>query len=256
MRTRDIIDIYQPQRPFFDALALDIGEAMGVYVRKGALDEAASYQRDMISVLDRAAGESMWSAWRKAVRAQWKNPAAATAWKARALNLDENDPHMAIAVAPFAPMKVGGEWKVAIPTPIPCPMGSKFGEPDDILLIHPATGAASLYSGDTDTLIEAAPSDRFTVLADAKTWAREIAATAVEWLYRCDQARRIANIKPEWGGFPPSSLAIGEISKIIWPRVTAITAGAGVDAAKLKKVIFKQARITHVEAPLALRSAA
>ena len=92
-------------------------------------------------------------------------------------------------------------------------------------------------------------------MADAKAWAREIAASAVEWFYRREQAHRVANIAPDWLG-APSALAIGSQDKIAWPRVTAVTAGDGIDAARLKKAIFRQTRITHVESAMQIGRAA
>lgn len=254
MRHRDIIDVAQPTRPYFDAIAADCAEVVAGYARHHAYGEAASFQRQMISALDAMLGDTIGTAWRKAVRAQAKNPRAATAWKARALNLDAEDPHMSVALACFAPFKAE-TWMLAVPLPIPCPMGPKFAEPEDIVLIDPATGAAALHSGDTDTLIRCDDADRFSVMADAKAWAREIAASAVEWFYRREQAHRVANIAPAWLG-APSALAIGSQEKIAWPRVTAITAGDGIDAARLKKAIFRQTRITHVESAMQIGRAA
>lgn len=256
MRHRDIIDVHQPAKPFFDALAADIVAIKDGYLRHGRFDEYAAYQREIISILRDMAPDGMWKDWRAAVSFQLKNPAGATAWKARALNLNEADPHMSIALANMAAMKVNGEWMLAIPMPLPCPVGPKYDEPEEIVLIHPQTGAARLYSDDVPSLVEPIYTDRFTVHADARVWAREIASHAVEWLYHCESARRIANIRPDWNGYPSSALAIGDIGKIIWPQINTITVGAGVDAAQLKKIIFRQARITHVEAPLQMARAA
>lgn len=256
MRCRDIIDIHHPARPFFDAIAADASATRDTYVRKGRFDESLAYQRQLISILDDVSGDTIGTAWRKAVRSQFRNPAGATAWKARALNLDAGDPHMSIALNTMAPMKVDDAWWLAVPLPLPCPMGPKYNEPEEIVLIHSETGAARLYADDGPHLVEPLYSDRFTVIADARVWAREIAASAVEWFYNCEVARKAANITPEWTGYPPSALAIGDIGKIRWPHVTAITAGTGIDAGQLKKIIFRQARITHVETPISIARAA
>lgn len=256
MRHRDIIDVNQPHRPFFNAVAADATHVISTYMRKGAFKEAAAYQRELITALDAMTGDTIGTAWRKAIRAQFRNPRGATAWKARALNLNEADPHLSIALNAMAAMKVEDIWWLAVPLPLPCPMGPKYNEPEDIVLIHPETGAARIYADDGPMLIEALHSDRFTVHGDARVWAREIAASAIEWFYGCENARKIANVIPEWTGYAPSALVIGDIAKIIWPRVTTITAGAGIDAAQLKKVIFRQARITHVESPMQIARAA
>lgn len=254
MRPRDIIDVNDPSAPFHAEASQITRETVDSYIKKGAFAEAGQFQRQMIAILDDITGETVGTAWRKAVRSQFKNPRAATQWKARALNLDADDQHMSIALASFAPMKAQ-TWMLAVPLPIPCPIGPKFAEPEDIVLIDPETSAASLHSGDTDTLIHNHGQDRFTVMADAKAWAREIAVAAIEWFYRCDQARRVANIYPAWTG-APSILAIGDQDKIIWPRVTSITAGPGIDAARLKKAIFRQTRIAHVQSPMQIGRAA
>lgn len=256
MRHRDIIDIQQPQRPFFNAVAADAAHVINSYVRKGAFKEAAAYQRELITALGAFTGDTMGAAWRKAVRSQFKDLRAATCWKARALNLNEADPHLSIALGVMAPMKVDDAWWLAVPLPLPCPMGPKFAEPEDIVLIHPETGASRIYADDGPALIEPLYVDRFTVHGDGRVWAREIAASAIEWFYGCENARKIANVMPEWTGYPPSALALGDIAKIRWPRITAIAAGTGIEAAKLKKIIFRQARITHVESPMQIARAA
>lgn len=256
MRHRDIIDVHQPSKPFFDAVSGDAEEAIGILIRKGAISEAWTYQRQLIAALDALAGETLGKSWRKAVRSQFRDPVAATGWKARALNLNASDPHMSIALASMAPMKVGDTWWLAVPLPIPCPMGPKFDEPEEIVLINPDSGAARLHSDDAPRLVEPIYTDRFTVHADARIWAREIAAHAVEWFYGGIQARKVANIPPQWTGYPRSALAVGDMTKILWPQVTVITAGSGINATQLKKVIFRQAHIAHVESPLHIARAA
>lgn len=256
MRQRDVINLDDPGQPFRDFTAAFSREIVDAYVDLRDVKGAADFQRDMIDALESMAPDGMGKDWRKAVRSQKRNPAGATQWKARALNLDATDPHMAIAMACFAPMKRGDGWALAVPLPLPCPMGPKFAEPEEIILIDTATGAASAYGSDGSFLIPAASYDRFAVMADAKAWAREIATHIVEWFYRCDLARREANIGPAWDGYPPSALAIGDIGKIRWPHVDAITARNGVDAAALKKAIFRQARITRVESPMQIVRAA
>lgn len=256
MRHRDIINVDQPARPYFDAVAADAGHVIKGYLQHHAYSEAARFQRQMVKILDDMIGDTIGAAWRKAVRSQFRDPAKATAWKAKALNFDASDPMMSIALACFAPMRWNEAWFLAVPTPLPCPLGSKFHEPEEIVLIDPKTGAVALRTGDTDTIISRPEGDRFNVTADGKVWAREIASAAIEWFFRKEEAGRCANINPSWPGSAPSVLAVGDITKIIWPRVTAITAGAGVDAAKLKKTIFRQARITHVEAPMQIARAA
>ena len=256
MRHRDIIDVNAPQRPFFDAIAADATEAITTYVRKGCLGEALNYQRQIITALEAIIGDTIGTAWRKAVRAQFRNPRAATRWKANALNLNPDDPHLSIALNSMAAMKVDDAWHLAVPLPLPCPLGPKFAEPEEIVLIHSQTGEARIYSDDGPALIKPLYMDRFTVHADARVWAREIATAAIEWFYNCENARKVANIIPDWTGYAPSALAIGAIDKIRWPHITTITAGTGIDAAQLKKTIFKQARITHVEAPFSVVRAA
>lgn len=256
MRQRDVINLDDPGQPFRDFTAAFSREIVDGYVGLRNVKAAADFQRDMIVALEAMAPDGMAKDWRRAVRSQSRNPAGATQWKARALNLDVADPHMAIAMACFAPMKRGDAWALAVPLPLPCPIGPKFAEPEEIVLIDTATGAASTYSSVDNILIPSASHGRFAVMADAKAWAREIATHIVEWFYRCDLARRDANVSPAWDGYPPSALAIGDVGKIIWPQVDAITARNGVDAAALKKAIFKQARLTRVESPMQIARAA
>lgn len=256
MRHRDIINVMDPAQPFYDEVMASSRETVDAYLARRDYKGASHFQREMIDLLEEIAPADIGKDWRKAIRTQFKNPRGATQWKARALNLDGEDPHMSIALASFAPMKVGQDWFLAIPLPIPRPMGPKFAEPKDIVLIHPQTGEARLYSDDDAHIVEPIYTDRFTVHADARVWAREIAAQAIEWFYRCQSAYREANVAPIWNGHAPAALAIGNVAKILWPHITSITAGAGIDAAQLKKVIFRQARITHVESPLNMVRAA
>lgn len=256
MRHRDIINVVDPAQPMRDEIATIVNDTVDACLARHDYAGAAAFQRAAIAALEADAPVDMGMDWRRAVRTQFKNPAGATQWKARALNLDPTDPHMSIALACFAPMKRPDGWFLAVPMPLPRPLGPKFAEPEEIVLIDPATGDASLYSGDTNMLLAASTQDRFVAIADGKVWAREIATHIVEWFYRCETARREANIRPAWDGFPPSVLAVGDVGKILWPHVSVITAGSGVDAAALKKVIFRQARVTRVESPMQIARAA
>lgn len=256
MRLRDFINVYDPAQPFRDEIGAGCQSTVDSYLTRKDWSGAARFQREMIAELESLAPSGIGKDWRKALRNQAQNPRGATRWKAQALNLDATDPHMPIALACFAPAKIGDVWMLAVPLPLPRPLGPKFADPEEIVLIDPKTGGAILHGGDTALLLPSAAQDRFVVMADAKAWAREIATAVIEWLYRCDNARREANINPAWDGYPPSALAIGDTSKIIWPQAKSIVAGQGIDAADLKKVIFRQAAITRVESPMQIARAA
>jgi hypothetical protein len=145
-------------------------------------------------------------------------------------------------------------WKLAIAVPAPNPMTIELTPIDKIVLIDPKTGQASLYKDRGAHLIEPANVQRFTVHADANAWARDFARARLEHVRTAQQARRIANIPPVWIGLPPSALAIGKLNLIDWPASDFITAGEGIDAKALARVVRKPSARVH--APMTMRSAA
>jgi len=171
-------------------------------------------------------------------------------WKARALGVNPESQNIDIAVSGMAPYHDGEKWLLAIALPAPEPMNHNPDyEPDDLILLDPATGNASVHGDASSLLFLPMETDRFTVHACAKTWAREFATARVEWLYSKFNAQKIANITPIWTGLPPSALLIGDISKVRWPRGAVIEAGKGIEARKLQFAIYDQSRTSRVHQP-------
>lgn len=171
-------------------------------------------------------------------------------WKAAALNLNPESRDIDIALSGMAPWHDGEKWLLAIPIRAPEPLAANYDyEPDDLILLDPKTGAASVYGDAASLLFLPMEEDRFTVHADARTWAREFATARVEWIYGKFHAQKVANITPTWIGLPPSALLIGAMDKVRWPTGAVITAGVGIDARKLQYAIYDQSRTSRVHQP-------
>lgn len=255
MRHRDIIDVHQPARPFYNQLGKDVFRIRDGFIRKGAISEAAQMMDDMLGALQETAPKTPHNIWKFAFQRSLSNAPKSRAWKARALHLDATDPHMSMALSGMAPIHDGERWMLGVAFPSPPPFGPLDQEITDIIMIDPKTGAASLHGDVGSSLVAPLDTQRFTVHADARTWAREQATARIEWFYRSQQAHKVANVPPIWTGYPDSALLIGKADEVQWPKAIAITAGVGIDHAALKKLMFKQARIPHVEAQLHVRAA-
>lgn len=262
MRQRDIIDVHQPSRPFFDAFARQIHDDMfGAIARNNGASSAQLYhyrqlQSDVLDKLHDMLPHTPDRIWRQAFYKSMANPEKSRAWKARALNLNPEPAHNAIALSGMAPIHDGERWLLGIAYPSPPPLGPMVDKITDIILIDPKTGIASIHGDDNPSLVLPLTTDRFTVHADAKAWARELAVQRLEWFGSLENARRQANVRPEWTGYAASALLIGDPRKVIWPKATSITAGEGVDAKTLKSALFRQSRIPHVEEQILFGKAA
>jgi hypothetical protein len=192
--------------------------------------------------------DKLWRAARRIERTKWES---AHQWKCRMLSLNPATTPT-LALGGMTAMNVDG-WKVAIAIPSPSPMTIEHVPITEIVLID-ADGNASLFTTKQPSLIEPINTQRFTVHADAKAWARDFARARLEHVRSAQQARRQANIPPVWHGRPPSALAIGPMNKIDWPFAELITAGEGVDVKALNRLIRRPAPRAH--AHMNMRSAA
>lgn len=192
--------------------------------------------------------DKLWRAARRLERAKWES---AHMWKCRMLDLNPATTPT-LALGGMTAMNVDG-WKIAIALPAPSPMAIEHVPIAEIVLID-ADGHAKLFTTKTPTLIEPINTQRFTVHADAKTWARDYARQRLEHVRTAQKARREANIPPVWHGRPPSALALGNLTKIDWPFSDQITAGEGIDVKILNRVLRKP--IPRAHAPMNYRSAA
>ena len=255
MRHRDIIDVTDPARPAMEALTGDIHAAtFGAVSRNpNALTTVREFQDAVLVELYGKAPATAHNIWTRSYYRSIRNSPKSRAWKARAMHFNPGNPMNAIALSGMAPIHDGERWLLGIAYPAPAPLGPIDQEITDIILINPKTGNASLYGDANPALIRPHDQLRFTVHADARTWAREWATARLEWYLSREHARKAANITPVWTPLPPSALAIGDIRKIHWPAATSITASVGVDAKTLRSALFRQANIPHVEQPFEMR---
>ncbi len=206
----------------------------------------------MFEVLADITPDSPGKTFRACRRREADSPETAHAWKCRALELNpETTPRAALGG--MTPLRTEDGWRLAVAYPAPCPVGPTFDDPCDLVLIDPKTGTASTEDG-RPTLIEPAHGGRFTVHADARHWAREIATARMEFIHRYFAEVAIGNVKPVWIGAPPSALAIGSLAKIDWPFADFVTAGVGIDAKALVRILRRPSARVH--APINLRSGA
>lgn len=192
--------------------------------------------------------DKLWRAARRIEQQKWES---AHQWKCRMLELNPATTPT-LALGGMTAVNLDG-WKLAVAIPAPSPMTIDHVPITDIVLID-AKGQASIYKSKAPKLIEPVSTRKFTVHADAKTWAREFARSRLEHAHSARIAQREANIPPVWHGRPPSALALGSLAKIDWPFAELITAGAGVDPKTLNRLFRKPQ--TRVHAAYDFRTAA
>lgn len=183
--------------------------------------------------------DKLWRAARRTERQKWES---AHQWKCRMLDLNPATTPT-LALGGMTAMNVDG-WKLAIALPAPSPMTIDHVPITDIVLVD-GKGQAAIYKSKAPRLVEPINVQRFTVHADAKTWARDFALSRLEHVRSSQAAHRIANIPPTWHGRPPSALAIGKIDKIDWPASDLITAGDGINPKELARVLRKPSTRVH-----------
>ena len=205
----------------------------------------ASFQAKVRAILDDIKPDGPDKLWRMARRHELTKAESAHQWKCRMLDLNpETTPP--IALGGMTAMNVDG-WKLAVALPAPDPLGSDLTPITQIVLID-AKGEAKVHGSKAPELIGPQSTWRFTVHADPKTWARNFALQRLEHVHRARKARRDADIPPTWHGCPPSALAIGKIDKIDWPFAEEITAGEGIDAKALYRLIRRPTPRVHTYA--------
>lgn len=258
MRQRDYIGSSAGVRQAIAGAYADTAAAFGADPERNQviIRSLGEFQCVTLEALEADEPDTPAKLYRRARRASLTNAVKSRAWKTRALNLNPASIDNAAALSGMAPIHDDERWQLAIAYPAPHPLGGPSQEITDLIIIDPKTGAASIHGDTGPTLVLPADADRFTVHADARVWAREYATDRLEWFFGELRRNRKVDAARPWHGAPPSALAIGDITRIQWPQATTITAGAGIDAKALRSVIFRQANIPHVEAPLQLGRAA
>lgn len=254
MRRRDIIVAgpYAAEIAVKQALAPAYAALNPIPTDMAGIRHLAAVTQTIHDVLDDHTPNTADKLFRTSQRRERQSYDSAHQWKCRALGLNPATTPT-LALGGMTPINLDG-WLLGIAVPAPSPMAIDMTEIDTLVLLDPKTGAASVYKDKAAQLIEPANTRKFTVHADARVWARDFARQRLEHVRAAQQARRIANIPPVWSGRPPSALAIGKIEKIDWPFAEFITAGDGVDAKALSRVLRKPQ--TRVHAPMSLRSVA
>lgn len=254
MRRRDIImaspyavelAVRDVLAPVYEALDADVTDMSGVRRLAALADE-------IHDVLDVHTPDGPDKLWRASRRRELKSYQSAHQWKCRALDLNPATTPT-LALGSMTPINSDG-WKLGIAVPAPDPMTPDMTEIVTLVMLDPKTGKAVIFQDKTPQLVEPISMQRFTVHADAKAWARDIARHRLEFVRSSQIARRQANIPPIWHGLPPSALAVGKLDKIDWPFSEQITAGEGVDPKALAKIFRKPS--TRVHAAYDFRSAA
>ena len=254
MRRRDIIvagpyaaeiAVKQALAPAYEALGHTRTDMDGIR-------HLAAVTQAIHDVLDDHTPHTADKLFRQSQRRERQSYDSAHQWKCRALGLNPATTPT-LALGGMTPINLDG-WFLGIAVPAPSPMTIDMTEIVTLVLLDPKTGSAAVYKDKAPQLIEPTSTRKFTVHADAKTWAQDFARQRLEHVRTAQQARRIANIPPTWSGRPPSALAIGKIEKIDWPFAEFVTAGEGIDPKQLGRVLRRPT--TRVHAPMNLRSAA
>lgn len=209
---------------------------------------AAAY-RALLTDAERAAddhspGAIFWRAW----RASMSDAPRSRAWKARALNLNPEPLHNAIALAGMAPLQWDDRWHLAVALPQPNPAGDPHAYVEDIVLIDPKTSRAHVMGDHGATHIAPDTAQRLTVHTDAKAWARDIALQRLEW-YQTRRARRHAlQVEPSWNGHPAAALILAAPSKVRWSDIQADIIEVPAELRRdVHRAVIAQARLPRIE---------
>lgn len=175
-----------------------------------------------------------------------RNAPKARAWKARALNLNPEPLHNAVALAGMTPMRIEGKWMLAVAVPQPRYADDPI---DDVVVIDPRTSKARVLGDHAAAVV--APrrhTEKLAVHTDAKAWARDIALHRLEWYRTRASRRRMIQAEAVWSGDIPSALLLDKPAKVRWADLDAnilnVPAHLRVD---VRKAVFAQARLPQVE---------
>lgn len=206
--------------------------------------------RDLLGKLDAFNDDhSVGAIWRRADRATRVDQVKARKWKARAINLNPNPVHNAIALSGMTPIMFDERWHLAVALPQPAPCGTMFDEITDVVLIDPASNTAHVMGDPAAPYV--APTyerDRLPVTTDPKAWARSIALDRLEWWNLRRDRKRLLQAQPTWTGDIPSALIIAPLKKVRWSDFHAKIIDVPADMQRdVQRAIYAQANLPRVE---------
>jgi hypothetical protein len=174
------------------------------------------------------------------------NAPKARAWKARAISLNPEPLHNAVALGGMVPMQVAGKWMLAVALPQPRYADDPI---DDVVVIDPKTGKARVLGDHTAPIV--APrrhADKLPVHTDPKAWARDIALHRLEWFRTRASRRRMIQADAQWTGDIPAALLLATPNKVRWADLDAEILDVPAHLrADVRKAVFAQARLPRVE---------
>lgn len=185
-----------------------------------------------------------WRAW----RASMSDASRSRAWKARALGLNPEPLHNAIALAGMAPIQWEERWHLGVALPQPDPAGGYLDPVEDVLIIDPRSGAAHILGDIGATHIAPASAQRLTIHTDAKAWARDIALQRLEWYRTRQDRRRALQVDPTWTGNPVAALLLAKPAKVRWSEIHADVIEVPADLRRdIHRAVMAQARLPRIE---------
>jgi hypothetical protein len=187
--------------------------------------------------------------YRRAARAARVNAQKSRRWKARAIGLNPEPLHNAIALSGMAPMMWEERWHLAVALPQPNPVGGLTDPAQEVVLIDPATNQAHVMGDLAAKFI--APlyhRDRLNVLTDPKAWAREIALDRLEWYSLRAQRRAALQAEPTWTGDIPAALLFGSPKAVRWSDFDAKVIDVPADMrVSIRNAMLNQARLPRIQ---------
>lgn len=214
------------------------------------LKPVADSYRALVASLDAHLDDhSPGAIWRRAERATRTNLPKARRWKARAINLNPEPLHNAIALSGFVPIMWEDRWHLGVALPQPRPLGDLLDKVDEVVLIDPETNTAHVMGDDRATHVSPRlHRDHISVTTDPKAWAREIALHRLEWWHLRADRRRNLQAEPTWTGDIPTGLILGDPKKVRWADFDAKVIAVPADMQRvINRAVLAQARLPRVE---------
>lgn len=187
--------------------------------------------------------------WRRAYRASLTNAERSRRWKARAISLNPDPLHNAIALSGMAPVMWEERWHLGVAVPQPHPDEPYPANIEDVVLIDPRTGTATVMGDIGRTHVAPrAEQDRISVTTDAKAWARDIALARLEWYQLRRQRRHALQAEPGFTGDVPSALLLAPPNKVRWSDLRAKIIDVPADMRRdVNRAVFAQAQLPKIE---------